>query len=44
METKTAIQVSVEIRDKLKQYCAKHGYKMSALVEKLILKEIENDG
>lgn len=41
MKDKTAIQISVEIRDMLKEYCDKHGYKMGALVERLILKEIK---
>lgn len=43
MSNKTAIQVSTDIRDKLKEYCSKHGYKMSALVEKLILREIDDE-
>ena len=37
---KTAIQISVKIRNLLKSYCDKNGYKMSGFVEKLILDKI----
>ena len=41
--TKTSIQISVNVRDKLKKYCSENGFKMCAILEKIILKEIEND-
>jgi predicted DNA-binding protein len=43
MKDKTSIQISTEIRNRLKEYCESEGYKMSALVEKLILKEIDDE-
>jgi len=35
------LQLSVESHKMLKEYCKESGYKMSALVEKLIQKEIK---
>lgn len=40
---KTAIQISVKIRNLLKSYCDKNGYKMSGFVEKIILENIKNE-
>ena len=40
---KTAIQISVRVRNLLKSYCDKNGYKMSGFVEKLILDKIYVD-
>jgi hypothetical protein len=35
------LQLSVETHKMLKEYCKESGYKMTALVEKLIQKEIK---
>ena len=37
-----AIQVDSNIHNKLKQYCDDNGLRLQRLVEKLILKELEN--
>ena len=39
---KTAVQISIEVRDLLKSYCDKNGYKMSGYVENIILEKINN--
>lgn len=37
---KTSIQVSVSIRDLLREFCDEHGFKMNRFVEKAILQAI----
>jgi hypothetical protein len=37
---KTAIQISVFLRDEFKKHCNKHSYKMSGRVEKLLMYDI----
>lgn len=40
MDNKWSIQISKEIRDILKSFCDKNGYKMNKFVEKSILAHI----
>lgn len=39
-EEKTSIQVSVSIRDLLREFCDENGFKMNRFVEKAILQAI----
>ena len=38
-----AIQIDIKIHEQLKQYCDDNGLKMQKLIEKLIIKQIENE-
>ena len=38
-----AIQIDIKIHEQLKQYCNDNGLKMQKLIEKLIIKQIENE-
>ena len=38
-----AIQIDIKIHEQLKQYCSDNGLKMQKLIEKLIIKQIENE-
>ena len=38
-----AIQIDIKIHEQLKQYCDDNGLKMQKLIEKLIIKHIENE-
>lgn len=38
----TTLQITVETRDKLKEYCKKNGYTMNRLVERLIKEKIHD--
>jgi hypothetical protein len=38
-----AIQIDIKIHKQLKQYCDDNGLKMQKLIEKLIIKQIENE-
>lgn len=38
-----AIQIDINIHEQLKQYCNDNGLKMQKLIEKLIIKHIENE-
>jgi hypothetical protein len=41
MSRYTTIQIKKETRDELQEYCKKHGYKMSSLIEILIHERIK---
>jgi|7_EtaG_2_1085326.scaffolds.fasta_scaffold03690_5 hypothetical protein len=41
MNKYTTIQLKKETHSKLQEYCNQNGYKLSGLVEKLILREIQ---
>jgi hypothetical protein len=41
--TKTSILVDKDIHRKFKIYCAIHGYKISGLIEKLMIDKIDQD-